>query len=685
MKVRFFSAGIIIQLCLRSDYTVRKIIKKVLLIMIIAMSFPATLAFADTAIPSKTEFTMDGKPVSVTAAYSINNTNYLQLRAIAAMLNGTSAQFDIGWDGQYAVIEPGKAYSGTVTATKLQNTTNVRNSGTKFKINGEVFSFSDARLIAGDTNYLQLREFAQKLSGTASQFNVYWDSATSKAVIQPGVASTVTAPQVSVAAKNEKTKTINLDGLLTLEISNSHAYARALGYDPVGATIVHFIIVSDGADIKLAKYVPPYDTAYWQKTEYMISPYNNIYFESGALWPVVTYASEYDDRERGRLGQGESFKAVKGTEYFFSTATDDPAIKSKYGDIGAANYVVRIFTVPADIAAKIGGAKPVLHDTRTTLQEYSVPSGAGSAPVTYIANPNVSLLAKDGWYNLLYDHVNNVVSIEIDAQGNAELRNGNKFYVENKGNNQITLKTEDGKYLGIEGTPVKGARAKALNNQYIWNVYFENNGGFFSNNRYSLRPSNNTGLVLSASGTVKDGTPLMLSQQAGTDATASAEFTFYPIDAPKSEAAKPKSDKLEDSGTYYIKAAKNPEFIFDVTGSSKEDGAKVLIYKNNNTSNQKFKITKVKDNQYTIQSVHAEKWLKSSRTKGAVLTQSGSVTNENEKIFTIKEQADGTYRIMDSKGFYLGISGGKIANGTNIILWTEASDASQTYMFEKIK
>lgn len=40
---------------------------------------------------------------------------------------------------------------------------------------------------------------------------------------------------------------------------------------------------------------------------------------------------------------------------------------------------------------------------------------------------------------------------------------------------------------------------------------------------------------------------------------------------------------------------------------------------------------------------------------------------------------------MDSKGFYLGISGGKIANGTNIILWTEASDASQTYMFEKIK
>ena len=123
----------------------------------------------------------------------------------------------------------------------------------------------------------------------------------------------------------------------------------------------------------------------------------------------------------------------------------------------------------------------------------------------------------------------------------------------------------------------------------------------------------------------------------------------------------------------------------DVTGSSKEDGAKILIYKNNNNSNQKFKITKVKDNQYTIQSVHADKWLISGGTKGAALTQSGSVTDNSEITFTITEQADGTYRIMDSKGFYLGISGGKIANGTKIILWTEASDASQTYMLEKIE
>ncbi len=123
----------------------------------------------------------------------------------------------------------------------------------------------------------------------------------------------------------------------------------------------------------------------------------------------------------------------------------------------------------------------------------------------------------------------------------------------------------------------------------------------------------------------------------------------------------------------------------DVNGASKENGAKLIIYKNNGGNNQKFRITKVKDNQYTIKSVHSDKWLKSGGTKGSVLTQSDSVNDNSAINFKIIEQANGTYRIMDSTGLYLGISGGKIENGTNIILWTEASDNSQTYILENVK
>ncbi len=264
-----------------------------LLTLIMMLSLLSTTAFAASAVPSKTNFVMNGKSVSVTAAYSINGTNYLQLRAIAAMLNGTSAQFDVGWDGQYAVIEPGKPYSGTVTETRLQNTTNVRQSSTKFKLNGNVFTFSDARLIDGNTNYIQLREFAQKLTGTASQFNVYWDSAAGQAVIQPGVAYTGnapagsgTTPASSTAAPKPKggtKRTINMEGLLTLEISNTYAYASIQGVAADGVTIVHFVVVPEGATIKCTKYVPPFDDEYWAKSHYFSMIFGRIVFDNGAL------------------------------------------------------------------------------------------------------------------------------------------------------------------------------------------------------------------------------------------------------------------------------------------------------------------------------------------------------------------------------------------------------------------
>jgi len=138
------------------------------------------------AVPSKTSFVMNGKPVSIKQAYNINDTNYLQLRAIAELLNGTDAQFNVSWDGKYAVIETGKPFNNTATPAALKTTENVRKSTTSFKLDGIVITFENVYLIDGDTNYLQLREFASKLKGTASQFNVYWDSKSKQAVIVPG-------------------------------------------------------------------------------------------------------------------------------------------------------------------------------------------------------------------------------------------------------------------------------------------------------------------------------------------------------------------------------------------------------------------------------------------------------------------------------------------------------------------
>ncbi len=147
-----------------------------------------------TAKPSTTGFVMGGKAVSVPEAYGVNGNNYLQLRGIAVLLSGTAAQFNVGWDGAYAVIETGKPYTGTSNPAVLAETTDVKRSGTTFKLNSEVISFQNAYLIGGPSNYIQLREVAEALSGTASQFNVYWDNDAGKAVIAPGEAYTGNPP-----------------------------------------------------------------------------------------------------------------------------------------------------------------------------------------------------------------------------------------------------------------------------------------------------------------------------------------------------------------------------------------------------------------------------------------------------------------------------------------------------------
>lgn len=135
----------------------------------------------------------------------------------------------------------------------------------------------------------------------------------------------------------------------------------------------------------------------------------------------------------------------------------------------------------------------------------------------------------DGWYNLR--SMNN--HLGIDASGGAELRNntatGNQvYYIENKGSNQITLRTAAGSYLGISRAIKDGVRLMAVDEPYLWNAYTENKADIFS-----LRPSTNIEMVVNASGEKnKDGTKIILWTHTNMDAPNHAEFRFIPASAP---------------------------------------------------------------------------------------------------------------------------------------------------------
>lgn len=106
------------------------------------------------------------------------------------------------------------------------------------------------------------------------------------------------------------------------------------------------------------------------------------------------------------------------------------------------------------------------------------------------------------------------------------------FYVENKGNNQITLKVEDSysstgySYVGIDSSIKNGVALKLVDSPYLWNTFVENDTTLV----FSLRPSTNTKMFANASGESKaPRTELILWTNSDMNAPQHGEFRFEPV------------------------------------------------------------------------------------------------------------------------------------------------------------
>ena len=123
---------------------------------------------------SNAKLQVDGKAVSV-GAYTINGNTYFKLRDIAAVLNGTDAQFSVAYDNALSSITltSGEAYApvGTEGKAAAAPPASAAESTAPLFINGER-RFPTAYLIHGN-NYFKLRDL-----GNIFDFSVGWDSAT---------------------------------------------------------------------------------------------------------------------------------------------------------------------------------------------------------------------------------------------------------------------------------------------------------------------------------------------------------------------------------------------------------------------------------------------------------------------------------------------------------------------------
>ena len=141
------------------------------------------------AYASATNISVDGKAVKFDA-YALkdaqgNQTNYLKLRDVASILNGTAAQFQVGWDGSIN-ITTGTAYTpnGSEMSTPFSGDRAYEVSAAATKVNGAVVQLEAITLKDDAGNgytYYKLRDLGQALG-----FNVTWDQTAQTIIVESG-------------------------------------------------------------------------------------------------------------------------------------------------------------------------------------------------------------------------------------------------------------------------------------------------------------------------------------------------------------------------------------------------------------------------------------------------------------------------------------------------------------------
>ena len=116
-----------------------------------------------------------------TECYNIDGSNYFKLRDIAALLNGTSAQFDITFNevNNVIMVTSRKSYdhpNGTELKTGVDNSASAVKSSQSLWINNQSVSMSAYNI--GGSNFFKLRDMAKELF-----FTVGYDAETNTVTI----------------------------------------------------------------------------------------------------------------------------------------------------------------------------------------------------------------------------------------------------------------------------------------------------------------------------------------------------------------------------------------------------------------------------------------------------------------------------------------------------------------------
>lgn len=280
------------------------------------------------------------------------------------------------------------------------------------------------------------------------------------------------------------------------------------------------------------------------------------------------YSISYD-------GRGIGVQSISGQQ-LSSMYTPNWKISVYSGFCTIRDYTNQALLVNASDESSKNGTKVIVWTKKGSAPEHAkvtffTPENAPDGPAipllsTAPAPSGTSTTLADGWYRLKMDGdtLNMIGYVDLDAKGGAEMRergsmeidNGStrtdsqKFYLQNKGSGQITLRTTDGKYLGIDSSIKADAQVKKVDTPFLWKVSFSKVPGAEGNSNivYSaLRPFKNKDLLaaatlfmskgnfLSDDYVIMDGSKIVLQKNPNTT-PQNAGFAFIPVSVPTSSS-----------------------------------------------------------------------------------------------------------------------------------------------------
>lgn len=221
---------------------------------------------------------------------------------------------------------------------------------------------------------------------------------------------------------------------------------------------------------------------------------------AGAASQGVSIQS-YPTKTQYKLGEGFDTTGLRAIDYIDGIETNVNDKITFYTSKTVELKQNRPFTTTGTKVVELRyKGKKVAEYTVTVMDDT-----ASSTPV-----PASDNTPADGWYRIatFIDSLR-INFFSIDSKGRALLHLygiNTYFYLENKGKDQVTLKTENGKYLGISDAIKNGVQLKEVDSPYLWKFSKYNT---FDN--YVISLPTNTNMVVNASGgNSADGTAVIV-------------------------------------------------------------------------------------------------------------------------------------------------------------------------------